>query len=745
MATTETTTGITTGAMIGRPVDRIDGRLKVTGAARYAAEFRVPNVVHAVLVQSTIAAGSIAGFELKEAEGMPGVLAIITPDNAGKLTHPAHVPQAVAGPLLQNKDVLFNGQHVAVVIAETLEQAQAAAAAVRVTYQRGEAATSMDAMLGQAYVPKHFRNGQQPPDVTRGDPDGTFNSGAVKLEATYITPIEHHNPMEPHATIAAWNGDGLTVWTSTQGISGAQATLAGQFGIEKSKVRVLCPYLGAGFGSKGNTWPPATLAALAARTVKRPVKLVLSRAQMYTSNGYRPRTVQKLKLASDINGSLLSVRHDGFSSMSQPSLGEFTESVGLATEMLYACPNLAVTHRLVALNAALPTYMRAPGEASGVFALESAMDEMAVGLKMDPVEFRLHNYADTDPQDHKPFASKALRACYEQGAKTFGWARRSAEPRSMRDGNMLIGWGFATSTYPTNRLPSAVKVRLDRQGNVVVQCGTQDIGTGTYTVMTQVASETLGVPMQKIRFELGDSNLPPAPVSGGSMTVASVGPSVKAACQALVDKIKDLALVDGNSGWRGQSRDALQVRDGFVIGADRRVPVSGVLERGNRPYIEAEAKTGPGDSKQKFSMHAFGAQFAEVRVDPDLGEIRVSRFVGAFDAGHILNPKTAHSQLIGGITYGIGMALLEETLVDGESGRIVNTNVAEYVMPVNADIPDIQTIVVPNDDTNSNALGAKGIGELPMVGVAAAIANAVFHATGVRVRKVPIRIEDILV
>jgi xanthine dehydrogenase YagR molybdenum-binding subunit len=729
--------------LIGRSMDRIDGRLKVTGAAKYAAEFHLPNAVHAVLVQSTIAAGSITGFDLKEAEGMPGVLAIVTPDNAGKLTHPDKVPQAVAGPLLQDREILFNGQHVAVVVAETLEQAQAAASAVHVTYHRGEAATSMDSMLDQAYAPKQFRNGQRPPDSTRGDPDGTFNSGAVKIDTTYVTPVEHHNPMEPHATIATWSDEKLTVWTATQGISGARDTLAGQFGIDKANVRVICPYLGAGFGSKGNTWPPATLAALAARIVKRPVKLVLSRAQMYTSNGYRPRTVQKLKIASAIDGTLISMRHDGFSSMSQPSLGEFAEPVGLATEMLYACPNLAVTHRLVALNASLPTYMRAPGEASGVYALESAMDEMAVALKMDPIAFRLRNYAETDPHENKPFASKALRACYEQGATAFGWEKRSAEPRSMRDGNTLIGWGFATSTYPTNRMPAAVRVRMDRKGDVVLQCGTQDIGTGTYTVMTQVAADTLGIPSHRIRFELGDSNFPPGPVSGGSMTVASVSPSVQAACRALVDKIKDIALDEPR--WRGQSRDVLQLRDDLVEGAGHRMPVSELLERGNQASIEAEAKTQPGEEKKQFSMHAFGAQFAEVRVDPDLGEIRVSRFVGAFDGGNILNAKTARSQLIGGIIYGIGMALLEETLVDANTGRIVNTNVAEYLMPVNADVPDIQTIIVPNDDKNSNPLGVKGIGELPMVGVAAAIANAVYHATGVRVRKVPIRIEDVLV
>ena len=721
--------------LIGRPLDRIDGHLKVTGAARYAAEFRVPNAVHAVLVQSTIPAGEIIGFDLKAAQGMKGVLAIITPDNAARLTFPEKVQQAVNGPLLQNKDILFNGQHVAVVVAETLEQAQAAAASVRVTYTKGEASTSMDAMLGQAYPPKHFRGGQRSPDSRRGDPDGTFDGAPIKLDQTYITPFEHHNPIEPHGTIAAWDGDRLTVWTTTQGIAGTQATLAGQFGIDKANVRVLCPYLGAGFGSKGNTWPPAVLAAMAARQVKRPVKLVLSRAQMYTSNGYRPRTVQKLKIASDADGGLVSVRHDGFTSMSPPALGEYSEAVALATEMLYACPHLAVTHRLVPLNLSLPTYMRAPGEAPGVFALESAMDEMAAALNMDPIAFRLRNYAETDPHEGKPFASKALRACYAEGAKAFGWDKRSAAPRSMRDGNTLIGYGFATSTYPTNRQAATVKARMNRDGSVVIQCGTQDIGTGTYTVMTQLAADTLGVPMHRIRFELGDSNLPPAPVSGGSQTVASVAPAVQAACVDLLDRIKDL---------HGGARDTLQVRDGLVIGAGPRVPVAELLERAGRPFVEAEVKAQPGEEKKEFSMHAFGAQFAEVRVDPDLGEIRVSRFVGAFDAGHVLNAKTARSQLIGGITYGIGMALLEETLVDGETGRIVNSNLAEYLVPVNADIPDIQTICVPNDDKHSNPLGAKGIGELPMVGVAAAVANAVYHATGVRVRKLPIRIEDIL-
>jgi xanthine dehydrogenase YagR molybdenum-binding subunit len=441
--------------------------------------------------------------------------------------------------------------------------------------------------------------------------------------------MEHHNPMEPHATIARWDGDQLTVWTATQGISSAQTALAGQFGIDPKNVRVICPYVGGGFGCKGNTWPPATLAAMAAKVVGKPVRLVVTRAQMFTSNGYRPRTVQKLRFAADADGRLVSMRHDGFAQMSLPALGEFAEPVGLATEMLYDCPNVAVTHRLVATNASLPTYMRAPGLASGNFALESAIDELAVALHMDPLEFRLRNHAEIDPHENKPYASKALRACYQQGADAFGWSRRSHEPRSMREGNYLVGWGMATSTYPTHRMPASAKVRVGANGTALIQSGTQDIGTGTYTVMSQIAADTLGMKVDRIQFELGDSNFPHAPVSGGSMTVASVGPAVLAACEAMRDKLLDLALNDQRLGWQDLNRDTLRLQDQAVVGPRGRVSVAELMARKGQDFVVTASSVKAGDEAKRYAMHSFGAQFVEVRVDADLGEIRVARCVGA--------------------------------------------------------------------------------------------------------------------
>jgi xanthine dehydrogenase YagR molybdenum-binding subunit len=726
--------------VIGKPIDRKDGRLKVTGGATYAAEFAMPGLVHAVLVQSTIAAGEIDSIDLSDAAGMRGVLKIVTPANALKLQKPT-AAQGVPGPLLQDRGVAYNGSHVAVVVADTLERAQDAASRVKITYRQDEARPVMDSIAG-AYVPKHFRNGARSPDSRRGDPDGAFDSAPVKVEQTYTTPVEHHNPMEPHATIAAWSagadGPELTVWHSTQGIVGAQQTLAQLFGLKPAQVRVIDPYLGGGFGCKGNTWPPAALAAMAAKMVGRPVKLVLSREQMFTSNGYRPLTIQKLRIAAEADGRITSMRHDGYTQMSLGDFGEFAEPVALATELLYDVPHLAVSHRLVAVHQGLPTYMRAPGESSGNFALESAMDEMAVALNMDPLDLRLKNYAERDLHQDKPFSAKNLRHCYLRGSELFGWSKRPSAPRALRDGNVLVGWGMATSTYPANNLPAHARVRLAADGSVVVQAASQDIGTGTYTVMAQVAADTLGLPVSRVRVELGDSAFPPAPVSGGSMTVASLGPAVLKAAQQVRDRLLDLAA----QRWPGTSLDTLNLRNGVVSGPAGRVGVGELLA--GQGTLEITAAAAPSEEKKRYSTHSFGAQFCEVRVDPDFGTVRVSRWVGVFDVGRVLNAKTGRSQALGGITFGIGMALLEETHVDPKLGRIVNANIAEYLVPVNADVPELTVELLDGSDPIVDPLGARGLGELPMVGVAAAIANAVYHATGKRVRRLPIRIEDVL-
>ena len=748
---------IAPGQVVGQPIDRRDGRLKVTGRARYAAEFDIDNLAYAVLVQSTIASGEITGFDLSEAQAVPGVLTIMTPDNAPRLPQVAPgqsetTGSLVAKPLLQDRLVYYNGQHIALVIADTLERAQQAAALVRVEYREAEAQIRMQDALGSAYPPQHFRNGARPPDSRRGDPEAALAAAPVKIDVTYTTPVEHHNPMEPHATIALWEGDGdnkrLTVYSATQGISNTSNALAKLFGLKPEQVRAICPFVGGGFGCKGNTWPHVALTAMAAEVVGRPVKLVLDRSQMFTSNGYRPRTIQRLRLGADSEGRLLALTHDGLTSMSHPALGEFSEPVGLQSEMLYASPNNAVTHRLVPLNAPLPTYMRAPGEASGSFALESAMDELAAALKMDPFELRLRNYAETDPHEDKPFSSKALRQCYSDGAEAFGWARRPLEPGSMRDGSVLIGWGMATATYPVNRSAAGARIVFDSDGTVAVQSGTQDLGTGTYTVMAQLAADALKMPLHRVRFELGDSDFPKAPVSGGSQSAASVGSAVLAAAESAKQRLFEMALAANRSPLAGAAAGDLELSDGFVrlrSAPHRHMAIPALLARNRIERLVVEGDAKPGDEKKRYSMHSFGAQFAEVRVDPELAQIRVSRFVGAYSAGRILNVKTARSQALGGVTMGIGMALMEATHIDPNTGRVVNPNVSEYVMPVNADIPDITTIFVEEQDRMINPAGVKGLGELPIVGAAAAVANAVWHATGIRIRDLPITPEKILV
>ncbi len=726
--------------MIGEATLRVDAPLKTQGGARYAAEFLQPGMVHVTMVLSTIARGSVTGFDTRAAGAHPGVIAIITTDDAPTLDVRKPAQQTVTEPLLQNAHVRFQGQPIALVIADTPDASQQAATLVVPRYRRAHPVTEVDAALADAYVPSDFRGGRMPPDSQRGHPDEAFDSAPVKIDVVYETPAMYHNPMEPHATVASWSGDRLTVWTATQGVSGVQETLAAFFSLPPDHVRVICPYVGGGFGCKGNAWPPIALTAMAARHVGRPARLELSREQMYTNNGYRPQTRQALKLAADHNGKLLSIRHDGITQTSEPALGEFAEPVATATRMLYACAHVVTHHRVVAPHYSRPTYMRAPGEASGVFALECAIDELASALGMDPIELRLANHADHDGDTGKPFSSKHLREAYAKGAEMFGWHRRTAAP--MRDGNVLIGWGMATSTYPANRAPASARVRLTADGRVLVQSGTQDLGTGTYTIMAQVAADILGLPMASVRAELGDTTLPSAPASGGSATAASVTPAVQMAASNVRARLFGLAL--NRPGWTNLSPADLSVEQGRVAGPHGTISYADLLTRAHLPSIEAEAGAKPAENSSQFSRHSFGAQFAEVRVDPDFGTVRVSRFVGVYDAGQIINAQTGRSQLLGGIVFGIGQALLEGATPDFATGRILNNSLSDYLVPVNADGHLIAIAPVGTPDLAGDQRGARGLGELPIVGAAAAVANAVHHATGRRIRRLPIRVEDVL-
>jgi len=736
---------------LGKPLDRVDGRLKVTGGARYSAEMPVANVAYAVMVMSTAANGKITAIDARAAEAVPGVLKVITPASALRLPKPPDTPGAKSGrpqerklQVLQDTDVFYQNQPVGVVVAETFEAASYAASLVRVQYETQKPRTEMEKEKKHAYRPE--KANQDPTDSKRGDLGQGMAQASARVTETYHTPVENHNPMEPHATLAVWEGDRLTVYDATQGIFGVQRVLAKMFGLLPGNVRVVTHFLGGGFGCKGSVWSHVVLAAMAARQVARPVKLVLTRQQMFGPVGFRPRTEQKLQLGAAKDGALTAVGHESHSQTSM--FDEFVEPTAAATRILYNSLNAETSHRLVRLDAGTPTFMRAPGEASGTFAIESAMDEMAYALNMDPVALRLKNYAEMDPEEGKPWSSKSLRACYQTASERFGWDRRTPAPGSMKAGDgRSIGWGMATATYPVRRSPSSALARIMPDGTAYVQAGTQDLGTGTYTVMTQTAADALGLAPSRVRFDLGDTLMPETPVSGGSQTAASTGSAVHGAGLAAKSRAIGLAIADAASPLRGLAEADVDVQDGRLF--SKADPTKGetyaaLLARQNLPMIEAKVKSAPGEEKQKYAMHSFGAIFAEVHVDPDLGEVRVTRLVGAYGVGNILNAKTARSQLIGGIVYGLGMALMEQTVADTRTGRVVNPDLAEYHVPVNADVPDIDITFVPETDPHVNPLGVKGIGEIGITGVCAAIANAVYHATGKRVRDLPITLDKVM-
>ena len=726
---------------LGKETTRVDGLAKVTGKAKYTAEFQIPNVAYGFIVLSTVAKGRITAIDTREAEQAGGVIRVFKHLNAGKLglTPAVDAPPAWSWPL-QSDRVFFNGQPIALVVAESYEQARHAARLVKASYETQPHVTDFATVLDRA----------QPDAATakskpRGDPTAAMNAAAVKVQAEYRIPINHHNPIEPHAAIAFWQGDQLTVFDKTQEVFGVQKHLAEALGVPAANIRVVSPFVGGAFGAslKPNYYP--SLTAMAARELQRPVKVVYTRAQMFTGHGYRPFTVQKVALGADRNGKLASMIHEAFHNTS--SFESFSDATTGFTRQVYACPNLYAPLKVAATDMATPTWMRAPGAVSGMFALECAMDELAYALKLDPMALRLVNYAEVDPESGKPFSSKALRECYRIGADKFGWARRTPEPRSMRDGRLLVGWGMASSVWGAMQMPASARITFKADGSAGVTSATSDIGPGTYTVMTMIAAEFLGLRLDQVHFELGDTRQPKAPAQGGSWTTSSVGSAVRGAALAVAARLLALANRDAASPLKGATEAQVEMLDGRLrLKADpsRAVDIADLMRRTGTSEITETFDSTPSPERAKYASLAHGVQFVEVKVDPDLGTVKVTRVIEVTACGKILNPLASHSQEIGGVVWGIGMALEEATEVDHRYGRIMNANLQHYHVPVNADIHSIETIFVEEDDTIVNPLGVKGMGELGMVGIPAAIANAVFHATGKRVRDLPITPEKLL-
>jgi len=742
---------------VGAPLDRVDGVLKVTGGARYAGDFDAPRLAHAALLQSTIARGRVQRMDAEEARRALGVLAVITAQNMPAMSRPS-VPPSGDSVALLSPTIYYSGQTIAVVVAESVEQALHGSDLVRVQYQVETPDVDMEARLASAFAPN---TGNRPAESKRGNFAQAAAGAATRIDAIYRTPTEHHNPMEPHATVAIWDGDKLTVYDATQGVGNTAQNLAEQFGLLPEKVRVIDPFVGGGFGCKGQSWPHTVLTAMASRVVKRPVRLALTRRQMWTSIGHRPETRQANVLATAAGAKLVALQHQAHNHTSMND--EFMEPTGASPSLLYSCANVDIGHKLVRLNVGAPTYMRAPGESSGSFGLETAMDELAVALAMDPIELRLANYAERDENSGKPWSSKSLRECYARGAEAFGWSRRVPAVGSMRDGRWRVGYGMATAAYPANFRPASAKAIMRADASVVIQCGTQDLGTGTYTILTQIAADALGVAPSRVSVEIADSKLPPAPTSGGSCSATSAGSAVQLAARALRNRVLQNATSDEASPlWNLKSTD-IDVKDGVASSkqdSSKRISYADILARYGKRSVEQVASAQPGrergapgeaaggaggeSSKEGYTMHGFGAQFCEVRVDADLGTIRVVRWTGAFALGKVLNAKTLKSQLQGGIVWGIGMALQEESLMDPRFGRYVNTNLAEYHVPVNADVPVIDVIMMEEKDELVSPLGAKGAGEIGITGAVAAIGNAVYHATGKRVRTLPITLDKLI-
>jgi xanthine dehydrogenase YagR molybdenum-binding subunit len=740
---------------VGSSRSRVDGPAKVTGKATYAAEFTAPDLVHAYIVGSGIARGRISGLDTAAAEAVPGVIRVFTHENRPKTAWFSYKYQDMVGPPgapfrpLYSDEIQFSDQPIALVVAESFDVARHAASLVRVTYEQHPHETDLSRARNESYEPPKRRSGIAPPPKPRGDAVKAFSEAPVRISGEYTIATEHHNPMEPHATTVIWNGEGkITVHDKTQGVQNSQAYVASVFGLSSDDVRVVAPYVGGGFGAGLRPQHQLFLAVMASLALERSVRLEMTRQQMF-SHVHRPETINVLSLGAGEDGRLHSIQHQAVAATSQ--FEDHQEVVVNWSGLLYPAPNVDLRYELAKLDTYSPGDMRAPGAPLGIFALESAMDELAFATGVDPVELRLRNYAERDENDDVPFSSKELRACYREGAERFGWSKRSSEPGSMRDGRELIGWGMASGAWDANMMKTSARAVLGADGKLAISCATSDIGTGTYTILTQIAADALGLAMDDVSVELGDSSLPASPVQGGSWTAASAGSAVMAACKALCEAlVKQAAKIDRSPLADAKIDDVTFVGRCIVMRTDaaKSVSLAEAIAAGGSDKVEAEESAGPGILgmmlPKSHASYTHAAVFAEVRIDEDLGVLRVTRIVNAVAAGRILNPKTARSQIIGGVVWGIGMALHEETLTDHALGRAMNHSLAEYHVPANADIHDIEVIFVEEHDEKTSPIGVKGLGEIGIVGTAAAIANAVHHATGKRIRSLPITIDKIL-
>ncbi|MHC1551540.1 xanthine dehydrogenase family protein molybdopterin-binding subunit [Phyllobacterium sp. K27] len=750
MSNSKTNSAINGQSYIGQPVDRVDGALKVTGAAVYAYEHAADDrVAYGCILGAGIARGRIAAINTVRAEATPGVLRVMTYRNAP--AQPAFGPAVTPTvreaftrprPVLSTDRVRYYDEPVALVLAETFEAARGAAALINVEYAGERGAYDLSRHLADAYTPQHTNAGFQT-DSLVGDFETAFASSDVKIDALYTTPYEHHNPMEPHATLAVWSDDELTIYTSAQTLANFRAAIAGTLQIPAEKVRIISPFVGGGFGSKLIVHPDTILAALAARELQRPVKIALTRQQMFANAGHRAKMIQAVRLSADSEGQLTGIAHDVCSATSR--FEEFCEQTAVFARSLYAAPNRMTRHRLVGLDTNRGEWMRSPGEAPGMLAFECAIDELAHEIGMDPIELRMRNEPTLDPERNVPFSTRNLVACMQEGARRFGWDQRQSKPATVQDGRKLIGIGMAAAIRPNYIGASAARVRIGGNGRVNVELDMTDIGTGTYTILTQIAAISLGLPLSAIDVQLGDSRFPRTAGSGGSWGAASAGSAVHNACEALKQKIAEAAREASESPFFGMKSERVGFFNGEISIGDRSEKLDDLISRIAPDGLHAEgAVEAAGDSYRNYSQHAYGAHFIEIAVDIDTAELRVRRMLSVIGAGRILNSKTARSQIIGGMVWGIGAALMEESVLDPRYGHFVNHDLAEYHVPVNADIPDLDVVFLEEPDQHANVFGSKGIGELGVCGAGAAVANAIFNATGVRVREFPITLDKIL-